>query len=79
VVMALGLQDSAPGPRAPGVVFLREGDGGQAFALLADALRAESVAPVLARLGTGPLVAADATRARLDLARIDALRDACPR
>jgi DNA-binding response OmpR family regulator len=77
VVMALGLQ--GPGPRPAGAVFFREGDGKAAFALLADALRPESVAPVLARLGTGALVTTEATRARLDLARIEALRGAAPR
>jgi DNA-binding response OmpR family regulator len=79
VVMALGLHGTASGPRPPGAVFFRDGDGEAAFALLADALRPETVAAVLDRLGTGPLVATEATRARLDLARIDALRGAAPR
>lgn len=69
VVMALGL-----GGDGPGALFFRDGDGPRAFALLSGALRAESAAAALARLGRGPIVAAEATRSRLDVARIEALR-----
>jgi hypothetical protein len=41
---------------------------------MAGALRPEAVAAVLAGLGSGPLVAAEPTRASIDLARIEELR-----
>lgn len=66
VITAIGLG------AAGGAVFWREG-AGRAFALIAGAMREESVAPVLARLGDGPIVASDPTRSRLDLGRVEAL------
>jgi hypothetical protein len=39
---------------------------------MADAMRAETAASALARLGDGPILGSDA---RLDLARVTALRD----
>ena len=71
VVMALGLITEGPG-----ALFLRDGGGPRALALMAGALRTEELAAMLAGLGTGPLVAAEPTLARLDLARVDELRRA---
>jgi DNA-binding response OmpR family regulator len=72
VVMALGLTTAA---KPPGALFFRDGkDSPRAFALMAGALRPETVAAVLAGLGSGPLVAAEPTRGRLDLARVEELR-----
>jgi DNA-binding response OmpR family regulator len=69
VVMGLGLPTDGPG-----MVFLREGQGPRAFALLAGSMRAESVATALATLGAGAVVASQTTAASLDLARVDELR-----
>jgi DNA-binding response OmpR family regulator len=69
VVMGLGLPADGPG-----MVFLREGPGPRAFALLAGSLRAESVASALATLGAGAIVATQTTAASLDLARVNELR-----
>jgi DNA-binding response OmpR family regulator len=78
VVTGLGLSTEGPAAAGPGpCTFFRDGDGPRGFAVLAGAMRAEAIAAALAALaapGTGPLVAAEPTRARLDLARIDALR-----
>jgi hypothetical protein len=73
VVMALGLNSEGPG-----AVFLRDGEGPLAFALLSGALRPEPFAAALVRLGPGPIVAAEPTRSRLDLGRIEELRKAPP-
>jgi CheY-like chemotaxis protein len=67
-VMALGIAAEGSG------VFLRDGEGPRAFALLAGPARPDAVAAALARLGGGPLVASEATRAAVDLGRIEELR-----
>ncbi len=67
--MALGLVADAQG-----ALFFRDGEGPRAVALIAGALRPDALAAVLAGLGSGPLVASEPTRARLDLARIEELR-----
>jgi len=74
VVMGLGLI-----AEGPGAVFFRDGDGPRAFALIAGALRPDSLALVLAALGDGPLVTAAPTRACLDVPRIEELRRAATR
>jgi CheY-like chemotaxis protein len=71
VVTALGLTTEGAG-----AVFLRDGDGPRAFAVMAGSLRPESVTAVLSSLGAGPLIAGEATRSHLDLARVEALRGA---
>src|SRR5262249_47867914 len=71
VVTALGLTREGAG-----AIFLRDGEGPRAFALMAAPLGPESVAAVLTRLGAGPIIADEATRAQLDLARIVALSGA---
>jgi CheY-like chemotaxis protein len=73
VLLALGL--CAEGA---GALYLRDGAGPRAFALMAGCARPEPVAEAAARLGDGALVAAEPTRAALDLAAIDALRRATP-
>jgi CheY-like chemotaxis protein len=67
IVLALGL--TAEGP---GTLFFREG-GPRALVIMAGAMRAETVAAALGQLGGGRVVAADPTRERLDLLRIEAL------
>jgi hypothetical protein len=76
-VLSLGLSPPRSGlaGRSGGAIALRSGAGPRAFALMAGAPRDEALAAALASLGAGPLVASEATRARLDLERIAALRD----
>jgi hypothetical protein len=73
VVTALGLTTEGQG-----AIFLRDGEGPFAFALLAGALRPEPFAAALARLGPGPIVASEPTRSRLDIGRIEEMRKAIP-
>ncbi len=70
----LGDARERPPTGAPAQLFLRDGEGPRAFALLAGSLRAESAASAAAALGAGPLVAGEATRPRLDLDRVAELR-----
>jgi hypothetical protein len=74
-VLSLGLSRSGLADRRGGAIALRSGAGPRAFALMAGAPRDEALAAALSSLGAGPLVATEATRARLDLERIAALRD----
>ncbi|MEO7331960.1 MAG: response regulator [Minicystis sp.] len=80
ILLALGL---APGG-APGAFFYREhrehreAEGAPAFALMAGALRTESVVRALSLLGSGPLLAGEATRGSLEIERIEALRAGAP-
>jgi len=71
VVTALGLSGDTTG-----TLFFREprqGAGGRVFVLMADSMRAETAGAVLGRLAAnGPILGSEA---RLDLARVAALRD----
>jgi hypothetical protein len=87
-LMALGLVpdgkadngSAASGGEAPGRptvhLFFRDGEGLRAFALLPGSLRCESAVAAAAAIGKGPLVAGEATRARIDLDRAEELRRA---
>jgi DNA-binding response OmpR family regulator len=70
VVMSLGLsaEDDA-------AIYLRDGEGDRAFLLMSGPLRPEPIAALLRVLDAGEVVAAAPTVARLDLARIAALRE----
>ena len=65
---------AAAGGEPAAHLFLRDGEGPRAFALLPGSLRAESAAAAAAAIGAGPLVAGEATRARIDLDRVEELR-----
>lgn len=69
ILLALGLGDAAPG-----ALFYRDGEGAPAFALIAGALGTESILAALAALGAGPLLAGEATRAVVEIERVEALR-----
>ncbi len=69
VLLSLGLATSGPG-----ALFFRDGPGPRAFALMAGAAREEAVAAACARIGAGRLLGGEATRERLDLERVEALR-----
>lgn len=71
VLLAVGL-DVPPGS----FVHWRAGAGPRRFALLPGAMRVEAVAMILPRLGGGPLLAGELTRARLDVPRLEAPRRA---
>jgi CheY-like chemotaxis protein len=73
VVMSLGL--SADDDAAS---YVRDGDGERAFLLLSGPLRPEPLAECLRELGAGKVVASGTTEARVDLARVEALREARP-
>ncbi len=69
VLIPLGLPTSGTG-----ALYLREGPGPRAFALMAGAAREGAVAAASARLGGGKLLGGEATRQRIDLERAEALR-----
>lgn len=64
-LLALGV--TADGP---GAIYFRDGDGPRAFALMAGAARVESIEQAIVRLGGGRVVAAELTRATIDVARL---------
>lgn len=57
-----------------GALYLREGAGSRAYALMAGGARPEPIAAAARRLGEGALVATAKAREGLDLAEIEALR-----
>jgi hypothetical protein len=69
VLLSLGLATGGPG-----ALFFRDGPGPRAFALMAGAAREGAVAAASARIGAGRLLGGEATRERIDLGRIEALR-----
>jgi DNA-binding response OmpR family regulator len=73
VITALGIDNDGPG-----TLYFRDGTGPRAFALMTAAMRPEAVASILARIGAGPIVASEPTRARFDLTRLGVLRGADP-
>jgi DNA-binding response OmpR family regulator len=68
-LLSLGLAASGPG-----ALYLREGSGPRAFALMAGSMRDGAVAAACARIGAGKLVGREATRERIDLDRAEAQR-----
>jgi CheY-like chemotaxis protein len=58
----------------PGAIYLRDGEGPRAYALMTGPARPEALALALARIGRGAAVALPPTGVGLDLARIRALR-----
>ena len=69
VLLSLGLATSGPG-----ALFFRDGPSPRAFALMVGAAREEAVAAACARIGAGRLLGGEATRARIDLELVEALR-----
>ncbi len=69
VLLSLGLATGGPG-----ALFFRDGPGARAFALMAGATREGAVAAASALIGAGRLLGGEATRARIDLDRIEARR-----
>ncbi|MFT3769765.1 MAG: response regulator [Minicystis sp.] len=65
VLLALGLVTTGPG-----ALYFRDGEGARAFALMAGAARAPAIEEALRHLGRRPIVAAEPTRAEIDVARL---------